>query len=432
MVILSHIPIHKSRLPFVVVACGAIFIGLVVAAGHLGLGIKEDFVLYRWFGLNRTDSVLLGVTLVALPFALALIRARWRELLLVLASVLTVLFVLEIALRSVDGLPIWPDRNLLFERLLVTNRWPVIEYDPVVGWVQKPNMSFSPESKHSSFTTGEFGVRMNQAEIRPVPRGGILAVGDSFTAGSEVGDAGTWPASLERILGKPVVNAGVGGWAADQIILRAEQLMQDLSPKKIIVALLMQDIAWTQFRVHGGGPKPYFLIENGQLIPMNKPVPRAIEGAPIDFGLLQGVLGYSYAVEWTMARLGVTSWFEAGVSARVSTSPSVVTCLLLQRLKHTTDARNVQLLLLIQWGGNELGAKEFVRPADVNDVVSCAKDAGIRTVDTWDALRGVLARGEDKFQELYVQHDTGSYRYGHMTDAGNLFIAEQLAKALRD
>src|SRR5262245_45939901 len=261
MAVLSYIPIHKSRLPVILVACGAIFIGLVVAAGHLGLGIKEDFVLYRWFGLNRTDSVLLGATLIALPFAFAFIRPRWRELLLVLASVLTVLLVLELALCVVDGLPILPDRNLLFERLLVTNRWPVIDYHPVIGWVQKPNMSFSPESEGTSFTTGEFGVRMNQAEIRPVPRGGILAVGDSFTAGSEVGDAGTWPASLERILGEPVVNAGVGGWAADQIILRAEELMEDLSPKKIVVSLLMQDIAWTQFRVHGGGPKPYFLVE---------------------------------------------------------------------------------------------------------------------------------------------------------------------------
>jgi hypothetical protein len=432
MAVLSYIPIRKSRLPVVLVASGAIFIGLVVAAGHLGLGIKEDFVLYRWFGLNRTDSVLLGATLIALPFAFAFIRPRWREVLLVLASVLTILFVLELALRIVDGLPIWPDRNLLFERLLVTNRWPVIEYHPVIGWVQKPNMSFSPESEHTSFTTGEFGVRMNQAEIRPVPRGGILAVGDSFTAGSEVGDTGSWPASLERILGVPVVNAGVGGWAADQIILRAEGLMEDLAPKKIIVSLLMQDIAWTLFRVHGGGPKPYFLVENGQLVPMNIPVPRTIEGPPIDFGLLQGILGYSYAVEWTMARLGVSSWFEAGVSARISTSPGVVTCLLLQRLKRATDARNVQLLLMIQWGANELGAKDYVRPADVSDVINCAREAGIRTVDTWDALRDVLAGGDDKFQELYVKHDTASYRYGHMTPAGNRFVAKLLAEALRD
>jgi lysophospholipase L1-like esterase len=293
-------------------------------------------------------------------------------------------------------------------------------------------MSFGSETERNSFTTGEFGIRMNQGEIRPVPKGAILAVGDSFTAGSEVGDAATWPASLERLVGQPVANAGVGGWAADQIILRAEELMEELSPKKVIVSLLMQDVAWTPFRVHGGGPKPYFLVENNKLVPMNIPVPRAIEGPPIDFGLLQGILGYSYLVEWTMTRLGVTSWFEAGVSARVSTSPVSVSCLLLHRVKRATDAKNMMLVLLIQWGGNEVAAKDFVRPADLDDVVRCARAAGILTVDTWDALRNVLAQGEDKLQQLYVMHEAGSYRYGHMSPAGNQFIAELLAKALRD
>ena len=116
-----------------------------------------------------------------------------------------------------------------------TNRWPVNEYHPVVGWVHKPNLSFNADSAESSFTTGEFGVRMNEAKILPVPRGAVLAVGNSFTEGAEVGDRGSWPASLERTLGEPVVNAGIGGWAADQIVLRAEELMSELSPKAIML-----------------------------------------------------------------------------------------------------------------------------------------------------------------------------------------------------
>jgi hypothetical protein len=420
------------------IAVGFFFVAIAVAAEPLGLGIKEDFLFYRRFGLPRRDCALLGATLIALPFLFALIRLllrfllrHWKDVALMLASVLSILIVLEIALRIAHGLPPWPDRNFLFERVLVTNRWPVNDYHPVIGWVHKPNLSFNSESEQHSFTTGEFGVRMNQAKIQPVPRGAILAVGNSFTEGAEVGDTGTWPASLERAIGEPVVNAGIGGWAADQIILRAEELMSDLSPKIIIVSLLHPDITWIPFRVHGGAPKPYFLVKDGQLVPMNIPVPRKIDGPLTDFGLLQGFLGYSYLIDWTMSRLGVASWFELGVFAKVSTSPVLVSCLLLERLKSAADDKNVTLLLMMQWGGNEVASKGYGRPAEVEEVLGCARAAGIRTVDTWDALRGIVAQGEDKLKALYILH-SGSYPYGHMSPAGNQFVAELLAKALRD
>jgi hypothetical protein len=74
----------------------------------------------------------------------------------------------------------------------------------------------------------------------------------------------------------------------------------------------------------GGGPKPYFLLENGELVAMNIPVPRTIGGAATDFGLLQGILGYSHLIDWTMFAGRVTSWFELGISARVSTSAVLV------------------------------------------------------------------------------------------------------------
>jgi hypothetical protein len=50
MSLASYFPTEKLRLPLALVAAGAVLVGLVIAAGHLGLGLKEDFVLYRWFG----------------------------------------------------------------------------------------------------------------------------------------------------------------------------------------------------------------------------------------------------------------------------------------------------------------------------------------------------------------------------------------------
>ena len=56
------------------------------------------------------------------------------------------------------------------------------------------------------------------------PGAPILAVGDSFTFGDEVNDGQTWPAQLQLLTGRRVLNGGVSGYGFDQIVLRAEQL----------------------------------------------------------------------------------------------------------------------------------------------------------------------------------------------------------------
>ena len=50
----------------------------------------------------------------------------------------------------------------------------------------------------------------------------ILAVGDSYTYGEEVGENDSWPAQLQRIKNQRVLNAGVSGYGFDQSVLRAE------------------------------------------------------------------------------------------------------------------------------------------------------------------------------------------------------------------
>src|SRR5262245_60668713 len=128
---MTSIPIQKlgaSRLSALqiafgsIVAVGFILVLIAVAAEPLGLGIKEDFFLFQWFRLPRRECAMLGAALIALPFVCALLRPLlpyWKDVLLVAISVLSILLVLEVALRIVDGLPVWPNRNLLFERMLV-------------------------------------------------------------------------------------------------------------------------------------------------------------------------------------------------------------------------------------------------------------------------------------------------------------------------
>jgi hypothetical protein len=95
-----------------------------------------------------------------------------KNLALVLASMIFCLGVLEIVLRILNGLPAIPDRNLILERAHTAdiNSLIGVEYDPVLGWVQQSNVRFNPENRNISFTTGEYGVRMNQPEIRAIPK----------------------------------------------------------------------------------------------------------------------------------------------------------------------------------------------------------------------------------------------------------------------
>jgi hypothetical protein len=102
------------------------------------------------------------------------------------------------------------------------------QYDPLVGWVTKAGLV------QEGFNTIDHGIRKNRVADSSARPGGILVVGDSFTAGSEVSDEETWPAQLEGMVQTPVLNAGVGGWGVDQMVLRAEHL-RTVKPNAIII-----------------------------------------------------------------------------------------------------------------------------------------------------------------------------------------------------
>jgi len=76
----------------------------------------------------------------------------------------------------------------------------------------------------------------------------ILAVGDSYTFGDEVGDHEAWPAQLQKLTGVRVLNAGVTGYGFDQTVLRTEQLAAKYKPSTILVGFIADDIRRTEWR----------------------------------------------------------------------------------------------------------------------------------------------------------------------------------------
>src|SRR5262249_44295496 len=133
-------------------------------------------------------------------------RGSLRANLALLAlSLLVALVIAEVGFRVAAGRPVfklasWRAERVASERLGEFKAIP----DAVRGWVPRP------WSHHEDgYTTIDHGVRQNFGE-KTIRTGAALAVGDSFTEGWEVKDHESWPALLEKKIGMPVINAGVG------------------------------------------------------------------------------------------------------------------------------------------------------------------------------------------------------------------------------
>jgi hypothetical protein len=370
---------------------------------------------------------------------------------ILLIAALIYLAVIEVAARVALHVPIFAFRDFRHERASGTiNK--AIDYHSVLGWRLKPHI------KSEGFNTLDHGFRSNDGPDAQVQPGGVLAVGSSFTAGSEVNDNQAWPAYLQQLTGWNVNNGGQGGYQADQISLFAEHLLPLIHPQVIVIDLIPGTIIGTGY-ASSGWPKPYFTIENDELAIHNSPVPQIKTTASDRVGI-KWYLGHFAALDQFMATFVPNFWFTADGSSfvTVATDEVGVTCRLLARLKQKTDAANVRLLLYLQYGGLEVvdsnrmatsgwlfretrRAKNKIRafllglpPGAPNwDEASqrvgiCARDLGINTIDELPALRAVYNRNPPDLSRYYRIEPDGSM--GHKSPFGNRDVAERIAAAI--
>ncbi|CDO60579.1 hypothetical protein BN1012_Phect2366 [Candidatus Phaeomarinobacter ectocarpi] len=301
--------------------------------------------------------------------------------------------------------------------------------DPTLGWMMRENYSSAKDSE-APLTTGVFGLRMNVPHEIVVPQSGaILAVGDSFTAGSEEGDDGSWPAALERKLQEPVLNGGVGGYGVDQIVLRGRQLAEEFAPKAVIYSFLDEDILRNAFAIYGGY-KPYYVIDGqGGLELRGVPVSEV----PPQFdrlGFLRGVLGHSRLIHEFMMILSPRSWLGHELQFRqVSTNEEAVqiSCLLLDDIKADAERLNFEPFIMLQYGGDRALSGDISWFGKA--VSTCAIEKGLPTLDLFEALHAVSVEDLDRFRSLYNERPEGNAggRFGHMSEVGNEYVADLIA-----
>ena len=330
----------------------------------------------------------------------------------------------EMGIRIAIHAPLLELRDFRHERGAKTiNR--AIEYDSHLGWQLKPFLA------NPGFHTLEYGFRSNGGMHNKVLPGGVLAVGSSFTAGSEVNDDETWPAHLEQITGWNVNNAGNGAFVADQIIMNGERLLAIIHPQVLVVDLIPDNIVGASYTAYGW-PKPYYTVEHDELVAHNQPVPTHPEpGADRDRFGIKPFLGHFAAVDQFMAAFFADSWFSSdGTSfATVNNDPVDVTCRLLARLKQKTDADHVALILYLQFAGSHIISAP--READQSvGVGRCARNAHIVTIDEYAQLRGVFEKDPNALRRYYQTEQDGST--GHKSSFGNMEVAKAVAAAIND
>lgn len=200
-----------------------------------------------------------------------------QNLLIAAVSVLLVLAASEIVFR------IAVYKSLLVNSNSTTNHHKTFcEYDPLLGWRHKKNAE-------ARFITGEYDVslKFNSKGMRgpeidykkgeSVYR--ILILGDSFAESYTVDLKDSFPEALRKNLIKrtgsdfEIINAGVGGYSTDQEFLYMKEEGSKFCPDLTILMFYENDVYYNARPKYWRGFKPYFALENGDMILKNNPVP---------------------------------------------------------------------------------------------------------------------------------------------------------------
>jgi len=329
---------------------------------------------------------------------------------------------LEIGLRLWYGVAPFEIVNFRSEHKVDDEFKGFMKYDSNLGWSMRADMDTG------SMGTLAHGIRRNAKTQTALSPGGWLVSGSSFTAGSGADDANTWPALLQALEGTPVHNAAVGGFGLDQVVLRAESLLDVLQPEMLMIDLMQTTISWTGYSVLTR-PKPYFVVEEGEL---KRPVAKVplIEDKPVPVSGFWHYAAYFYLVDRVMASLDAQTWYARTRESVVNApgDPVEVSCALLERIARKTAERNIRLLIVSIPTGQEMEiAKE---PASVvAQVEQCATDAGLQIVPVRQRMHDDFDNGNVKPVEIFQL--SGDRPIGHMTIRGNEYVAQIIHETLK-
>ena len=332
---------------------------------------------------------------------------------LFIVTIVLSLLAVEVGLRAYHGE--WEYTNFRFPQ---ENRFGYHTYDPELGWVPKSSNQWG-----MSLTILREGIRSNgRGESWDGTDNPILAVGDSYTFGDKVSDSETWPAQLEKLSGRRVINGGVDGYGVDQIFLRTRRFLSRYRFSAVIFSFIPDDIRRSQMSVTFATAKPFFDFKDGRLTLENVPVPPTF--FPDREGKLLIAVEHSRLAHAVMKRLFPEWWLRAPSERQVQDREKgiEVACGVLNELERLTKLRGSELIVLAQRTEVETPSAATA----TKSVLGCVTDPATRVLDLQPALFELKAEDPSSYRRLYVPND------GHMTAEGNQFVAREILPVLAE
>lgn len=299
---------------------------------------------------------------------------------LVLASLLVGLMLLELGCRVAGGtLGDWHNIVLKERREIRALSDGRMTYDAVLGWV--PSRSYASEGR-SYDARGFRATPFVAGSVLDGPP--ILVAGDSIAHGDELTNLEAWPTQLQRLLRRSVINAAVGGYGLDQIVLRAEKLVPETRPAQLVVSFASDDLRRSEMKRVWGVEKPYFELADGKLILRNSPVPISPDPATT-LDLWQRLFGWSVLVDTVLRHEGWQfEWSSDHARVLARGAGERMACPLLQRLA----ALKVPTLIVAEYNRWVFQDMEYQRETRRQTalVLKCAAEAGLQALDMFETI----------------------------------------------
>lgn len=336
-------------------------------------------------------------------------RARRSRLRLVLLAAFLAVIAGELAVRLARGelLELAPTRVPYGDML---EDYPM-RHDRDLGYVPREEVSL--RVRGDRVTHDSRGLR----DHGPGPGGPtVLACGDSFTYGDDVGDDASWPAALQRLLGRTVLNGGVPGYGFDQVVDRTCVLARSTRPDVVVVSIIPDDVERCGYSTRFAH-KPWYARADDSpatfgLARRGVPVPEA----PASWSRpVRRALARSRLADALFSRVAPGWWFYDVRPVREHDDGVEVACRLVDMLDASLGELGVPWLLVVQGG----------LTADVRltmPVVERARARGVRVLNLFPRLRARLG-ADPSLRTRWFD--------GHMTAEGNTWVAEQVADELR-
>jgi len=287
----------------------------------------------------------------------------------------------------------------------------LFRHDDLLG--HEPNPGFSGPGVGRSFHTIDAeGFRSCGGDTASGDAGAILTVGDSYTYGDEVRDEETWPAQLQRLTGRRVLNAGVTGYGIDQMVLRAERYVATHRPAVVILSFIADDVRRVEMRRLWWRDKPWFVVQGSDLVLKGVPVPPR-----------RSTLSPELRHRVDTALLGMPNFVQhlAGYHRRIHRTGFGVEIAkrLFERLARLQADGALKVVVMAQYPPDTWTQRAYLnyQRRIVEALLDSAAREGIATVDTFRRLAA-----EPNPQDFYAS--------AHMNPRGNLMIASLLAATL--